>query len=70
MIKDGEKTSSKIIGAVKDIINQYEKAKIDYVNICNPKTLEDVEIINEEVVLAMAVFIGKTRLIDNKVITP
>jgi pantoate--beta-alanine ligase len=57
MIKDGEKTSSKIIGAVKDIINQYEKAKIDYVNICNPKTLEDVEIINEEVVLAMAVFI-------------
>jgi pantoate--beta-alanine ligase len=70
MVKAGEKKSSKVLQAVKDIINEYEKAEIDYINICSPRTLEDVDVIDGEVVLAMAVFIGKTRLIDNKVIKP
>jgi len=70
MIKNGERKSLKVIEMMKNIINECDFAKIDYINISNPKTLEDVELIENEVVLAMAVFIGKTRLIDNKVIIP
>ncbi|MDY0131993.1 MAG: pantoate--beta-alanine ligase [Desulforegulaceae bacterium] len=70
IIKAGEKKSSKVIEVIKGVIGQYEKSKIDYINICDPETLEDLEFIDRKVVLAMAVFIGKTRLIDNKVIIP
>lgn len=70
MIKNGERKSSRIIETVENMINECDCSKIDYINICSTKTLEDVEVIENEVVLAMAVFIGKTRLIDNKVIIP
>jgi pantothenate synthetase len=38
---------------------------IDYVTLCDPVTLEDVETVEAETLLALAVKVGKTRLIDN-----
>ena len=38
---------------------------IDYVTLCHPVTLEDVETLEPETLLALAVKVGKTRLIDN-----
>ena len=43
-------------------------AKIDYVNIVDINTIEDVEEIESDVLIAIAVYIGKTRLIDNIII--
>ena len=40
-------------------------AKIDYVSLVHPKTMQELEWIENEVLGAIAVFIGKTRLIDN-----
>jgi pantoate--beta-alanine ligase len=39
--------------------------RIDYAKICHPRTLEDLTVIKDRAVLALAVWIGATRLIDN-----
>ncbi|MFB3896923.1 MAG: pantoate--beta-alanine ligase [bacterium] len=69
LIERGERNSEKIINAMRNIIAAQPRAKIDYVSIVNPETLEDVQQIESQVLIALAVFIGKTRLIDNVLIT-
>ena len=63
----GEKKASVIINEVKKIIERAPFTKIDYVKICDAKTLEDVYEIKRQSVIALAVKVGKTRLIDNHV---
>lgn len=65
MIKKGEKNTDIIINKIKNMIETVKSAKIDYVYIVNPDTLEPVEIVKKKDVIVMAVWIGKTRLIDN-----
>jgi pantoate--beta-alanine ligase len=50
--------------AMTEIIEQ-STATVDYVAIVNPETLEELQIIGERAHAAIAVFVGKTRLIDN-----
>ena len=52
---------------IKDGFNAIESLKIDYVSIVN-KQMEDVDTISNGDIIALAVFIGKTRLIDNHII--
>ena len=70
MIEDGERDSSVIIKKAEELILSFEKAEIDYINICSPETLLDQDIVSGPVLMAMAVYMGKTRLIDNMVINP
>jgi pantoate--beta-alanine ligase len=51
--------------ALQDLILSHPFTVIDYVSLCDPVTLEDVETVRAEILLAMAVKVGKTRLIDN-----
>lgn len=64
----GEKRSQFLLKAMKELIIQVPSASIDYIEICDSKSLIGVETINEPVVVAMAVRIGKTRLIDNMIL--
>ena len=50
---------------MKKVINQEPLAKIDYVSMVDSLTMEDVGTVDRDVLVAMAVYIGKTRLIDN-----
>ena len=68
LIKTGEKNSEKIIIEMKKIIEAESLARIDYITIADAETLEEVKTIDRKVVIALAVWIGKTRLIDNIVI--
>ncbi|MCM8787097.1 MAG: pantoate--beta-alanine ligase [Candidatus Omnitrophica bacterium] len=68
LIKGGIKDSNIIIKKMKKLILSQDFAKIDYIKIVDPKTLRDVEKIEKKVVVALAVFIGKTRLIDNIIV--
>jgi pantoate--beta-alanine ligase len=68
IISSGEKESDKIIDAMQDMIRKQPNAKIDYIAIVDPETLEDIPVIEKHVLIAVAVFIGKTRLIDNIII--
>ncbi|WP_372713031.1 pantoate--beta-alanine ligase [Ilyobacter sp.] len=49
-------------------ISTMDIAKIDYFEIVDPDTLEKIDVVKEKALAATAVFIGKTRLIDNMII--
>lgn len=65
VIKKGELDASKINNFIIDNISNEPLAEVDYVEIVNPKTLESLTNIQDEVLIALAVRIGKARLIDN-----
>ena len=65
MIKDGEKDGEKVLKAMKDMISSEPLARIDYVEMVKWDTIEIHHTVDCPVLVAMAVFIGKTRLIDN-----
>lgn len=64
----GERDSQKILKAVNDCLTTGGGATVDYAKLCNPETIEDVERIDGPTLLALAVWVGKTRLIDNCVL--
>lgn len=68
MVKSGEREARKVIKAAEDIIRQKQSARIDYVSIVDSKELKDVKTISGEVIMALAVYFGTTRLIDNTTI--
>jgi pantoate--beta-alanine ligase len=65
MFRQGEKDAQTIKEAVEELILSNPFTEIDYVNICDPLSLEDVDRIKEKALLALAVKVGKARLIDN-----
>jgi pantoate--beta-alanine ligase len=67
MIKGKIKEASKIKKEIRNIIESNLLAKVDYIEIVNTETLEPVKLIKGKVVIALAVYVGKTRLIDNMV---
>lgn len=64
-IENGERRSSQIKQMIIQIIETMPLAKIDYVEVVDFQTLESIEEIKGEILVAVAVYIGKTRLIDN-----
>lgn len=65
MVHQGERKSDRIIKAIENLILGHPYTQIDYVTLCDPVTLEDLETVAAETLLALAVKVGKTRLIDN-----
>ncbi len=66
MVKDGERSSNTIIRGMKRLIRgEASRARIDYVSIVDTETLKDIKKIEGRALAAVAVYIGKTRLIDN-----
>jgi pantoate--beta-alanine ligase len=63
----GERDAGVILREVRNFIASHQHTEIDYARICNTETMTDTLRIEEEVVLALAVRVGKTRLIDNHV---
>ena len=58
-------SADSIITTMTDIIHTEPLAKIDYISIVDATTMQPVEVISAPVLVAMAVYIGSTRLIDN-----
>ena len=56
---------ARLTATLRDCIAQEPLARIDYVAVCDPDTLREVEQVYGTVLVALAVYIGKTRLIDN-----
>jgi len=65
MIKSDEKYEKNIIKAMKNIINSVSSSMIDYIAIADAKTLKPAKHLKGDILIALAVKIGKTRLIDN-----
>lgn len=64
-IENGEKSTHKLVQLMKDEIHKTTLSKVDYIEIVDSGSLGKVQEIKSSVLVALAVFIGKTRLIDN-----
>ena len=63
--KAGEKSARAIVDLVREQIAKAPLARIDYVDLVDAETLQSLETVGRNSLLALAVFFGKTRLIDN-----
>lgn len=68
MVEDGERDANKVVAAMVANIETEPMAKIDYVSAVDGITMMPIEQIKGSVLVAMAVNIGKTRLIDNFIV--
>ena len=70
MVKQGERRTGPLIQEMSTLLESGKNIKIDYVKIVDPDHLNDLEMIQDRAVAALAVFAGKTRLIDNIILEP
>jgi pantoate--beta-alanine ligase len=68
MVQNGERDSQKVVSAMVELISSEPLAKIDYVKVVDLKTMQQVQTIEKPILCAIAVYIGKTRLIDNFIV--
>ena len=57
--------AEQVLAAMRVVIEAEPLAKIDYISMVDALTMQPVERVDRNVLVAMAVYIGKTRLIDN-----
>jgi pantoate--beta-alanine ligase len=69
-LSSGVAKAADLIGAARQMIESHPDTEIDYVRICHPKTLEDMDHVEEKALMALAVKVGATRLIDNMILEP
>lgn len=65
MFREGERTARVIREAAELLIKGHAFTEIEYVSLCDPVTLEKIEVLGDNTLLALAVRVGNTRLIDN-----
>jgi pantoate--beta-alanine ligase len=65
MIREGERDAGRVVAAVKEMIAREPLARVDYVEIVDEAGLEPVATVRGDVIIALAVYFDRTRLIDN-----
>ena len=68
MVNSGENNSARVLQQAKDLIKKKKGVKIDYLKAINLIDLKDAKKIKKNTLIAIAAWIGKTRLIDNVII--
>jgi pantoate--beta-alanine ligase len=68
LYREGVRDASRIVQEVRGIIESEPLAQIDYVKVCDAVSIEDIGTIERDAVIALAVRIGKARLIDNTIL--
>jgi pantoate--beta-alanine ligase len=69
LIRAGERSVKKIEAAMTRLIRAEPLARVDYLSVVHPATLDEVRVVRGRVVLLLAVWIGETRLLDNRVVS-
>ena len=70
LVENGLRDADKIIDTAAELIRSHPETEIDYITICDPETLDDMKTIDRPALMALAVNIGKARLIDNMILKP
>ena len=70
LFAQGETSAPRLIGRINDAFAAAPAMAVDYVEICDARTLEPVERVDREALVAVAVGVGSTRLIDNCLLVP
>src|SRR6202162_2034047 len=68
--QNGERIAAKLIAAAKEVFAREPQVALDYFEIVDPDTLDPVERISQKTLVAVAAYVGSTRLIDNTVLNP
>ena len=68
LVAAGESSAAKVAGEMKRLIHRVKGTRVEYVAIVNSETLEPVKEIKGRTLIALAVRIGKARLIDNALV--
>lgn len=67
-VYEGERDASKVVSIITESLQTEPLARIDYVEVVDFENIQRVETISGETLVAIAVYIGKTRLIDNFIV--
>jgi pantoate--beta-alanine ligase len=70
LVDQCESRSSELIAAGKQVLAQEPAVRLDYLEIVNPETLDPVPAVTHPTLVAVAAYVGSTRLIDNLLISP
>ena len=65
LVANGETDAKKIVSEMSALIEKEPLARIDYVNAVDGLTMQQIDTVKAPMLVALAVYIGKTRLIDN-----
>ena len=68
LVHNGERESGRILSAVRGEVEKEALARLEYASLCDPSTLEELKDVRDKALLALAVWIGKARLIDNTIL--
>ncbi len=68
LLSEGERDAKKIRQEMERLINSFPFTDIDYISICDPETLCELKYIKDRALVALAVRVGRARLIDNMII--
>jgi len=64
-VRAGERDARKITALIRSAVDAEPLARLDYVEVVGQKSLEPLATISGDVLIALAAFVGRTRLIDN-----
>lgn len=70
MVKSGILDAQLIADQAAEIFSGFPEINVDYISICDPLTLEEVNLIEGKTLMALAVGLEKIRLIDNTILEP
>jgi pantoate--beta-alanine ligase len=65
LCRQGERRAQAVVDEARRILDGQSLVRTDYISICDTDRLEDVEAVEGETIMAIAAFVGSTRLIDN-----
>lgn len=68
LIEAGERNAQRVIAEMQKLISTASEAKIDYIEIVSVRDLQPIERLDGQILIALAVYFGKARLIDNIVL--
>lgn len=66
----GERNTPRLVASAKQVIADEPKVRLDYLEIVDPDTLDTLSEISRRALVAVAAYVGATRLIDNVVLIP
>jgi pantoate--beta-alanine ligase len=69
-VASGARRAAPVVAAARRVVAAEPLARLEYAEICDPVTLERVDVITEPAVLAVAIWVGAVRLIDNVTLMP
>jgi pantoate--beta-alanine ligase len=68
--EQGQRDGNRLRTMMLEVLETAPLAKVDYVSVAHPRTLEELDTVTEGALFSMAVFVDGVRLIDNIVVGP